>query len=291
MPPNAPWLTMAVDAPRSAARNAATTPAGPAPRTTTSGTQHLLLSDESSRVRQPAQGAQPGHEGVFAASGHHERRQAGEPPADRASRYGEVACPIGRPDDRISGGRPPRRTRRCSSTRTARIRTAARGTLRGTRTSIPGPARRPPGARRAAAARRPCRAGSSGAAWARRRRPRRAGSPAGCASRRASSSPGDRPAGTGSRFGVADRRQAPDRRASGTGPGARRCASVPSSWPPAAPPRRGCWRCPSGSGETRPRADAACERRRRSRCGPARPAGSSGRRPARPHSRERTRLP
>src|SRR5205823_10974948 len=78
---------------------AATTPAGPAPTTTTSNMRSVLRL----QIGEPAKGAQSGHEGVFTAPGDHEPREPLKSSGNRAAWNDEAAGVQMRSDDRILG--------------------------------------------------------------------------------------------------------------------------------------------------------------------------------------------
>src|SRR5262245_5266794 len=95
IPPNSSRVISAVLAPRSAARSAASTPAGPAPITMTSniyGASLLCL-----KVGEPAQGSQSGHEAIFTAPSDDKLRDALKAFANRAPWNCKVAALVVRP--------------------------------------------------------------------------------------------------------------------------------------------------------------------------------------------------
>src|SRR3954452_16705206 len=105
IPPNSSRVTSAVRAPRSAARSADSTPAGPAPMTTTSnisGTRFSCL-----KIGKPAQGPQSRHEAILATTRNDKPRQPLKAPADRSSRNYQVAALIVGADDGILGAARP----------------------------------------------------------------------------------------------------------------------------------------------------------------------------------------
>src|SRR5262245_25518823 len=108
MPPKASRVTSTVRAPRSAARNAATTPAGPAPMTSTSIIYaHLRGPCSGIQVRQPAQRSQPRHEAVLPAARDNEPRQALETLTDRPAGNAHVSRQVVGPADGVRLGVRP----------------------------------------------------------------------------------------------------------------------------------------------------------------------------------------
>src|SRR5215813_8869564 len=99
MPPNSSRVMSAVWAPRSAARSAANTPAGPAPITITSNNFKLVFL--CLEFGKPAHSWQPGHEAIFTAPSDDEPMEALKPSADRPPWNCETACFIVRADDWI----------------------------------------------------------------------------------------------------------------------------------------------------------------------------------------------
>src|SRR6266446_4248769 len=98
MPPNSSRVMSAVLAPRSAARSAANTPAGPAPIMTTSNNFQLLLCP---KIGKPAQSSQSGHEAIFTAPRDDEPMEALKSSANWPARNCETVCSIAGADDWI----------------------------------------------------------------------------------------------------------------------------------------------------------------------------------------------
>src|SRR5262245_46345805 len=99
MPPNSALVMSAALAPRSAARSAENTPAGPAPITITSSDFKLIFLRR--KFGKPAHSLQAGHEAIFTAPSDDEPMEALKSPANRAPWNSETACFIVGADDWI----------------------------------------------------------------------------------------------------------------------------------------------------------------------------------------------
>src|SRR2546425_1059918 len=98
MPPNSSRVMSAVLAPRSPARSAANTPAGPAPITMTSSNVQLLLCPE---IGNPAHSSKSGHEAIFTAPRDDKPMEALKSSANRPAWNREAAFSLARADDWI----------------------------------------------------------------------------------------------------------------------------------------------------------------------------------------------
>src|SRR5262245_11454956 len=99
MPPNSSRVMSAVLAPRSAARSAANTPAGPATITMTSSNFSLFFL--CLEVGKPTHSAQSGHEAIFTAPSDDKPMEPLKSSANRPAWNCEAACSIVRADDWI----------------------------------------------------------------------------------------------------------------------------------------------------------------------------------------------